>query len=277
MAQLPRLSIVIPTRNRAGYLKRGLDRLSECDYPNLEIIVVDGASTDGTVDLLRSYREGVLKWISEPDRGEPDAFNKGISISTGDYINHFTDDDVIIPSALRAIGDFARARPEIEIIFGQVNLWREIEGRPVQFGVTAYLEPHRVRPSQYFRWPGPPTQGAFVRHSLYERIGLYAEDYVAADYEFWARAIKSKARCALVRTVVANYHFTGGNTVLRRAAEIRREQLRIVEIHGTAADRLFVRLQLQEDLPTAVLKRISHRLGLHPFRWLAEWHRRNTR
>jgi glycosyltransferase involved in cell wall biosynthesis len=120
--KLPKISIIIPTRNRARYLKRGLDKILESDYPDLEIIVMDGASNDDTVPLLKSYGNRVTKWVSERDEGEYAALNKGILLSSGDYILHFTDDDVLIPTSLRSVGEFAAINTDFDILFAQINL-----------------------------------------------------------------------------------------------------------------------------------------------------------
>jgi glycosyltransferase involved in cell wall biosynthesis len=264
MTALPKISIIIPTRNRARYLKRGLDKILESDYPNLEIIVMDGNSTDDTVQILKTYGDRITKWVSERDGGEYAALNKGIMWSTGDYIMHFTDDDVIIPSSLRLVGEFA-ADSDVDIIFAQVNLWREINGVPVRYDVTNYLNPELLKPEKYFRVSsGPPTQGAFVKRELYERIGFHALDYVISDYEFWARAIKSGAKCALVPIVVADYHFTGENTVLTNARQIRRDHVRIAEAYGTKIDRISI---LLTQTLIGVLTNCCHAINFHPLRW----------
>ncbi len=268
MTDLPRISIIIPTRNRAQRLKRGLGKILESDYPNLEIIVMDGASTDDTVQVLKTYGDRIARWVSERDEGEYDALNKGIMWSTGDYIMHFTDDDVIIPSSLRSIGEFSANNCNFDIIFAQVKLWREIDGIPVQYGVTKYLDPEAVRPNKYFRyWPGPPTQGAVVNRRLYERIGLHATNYVIGDYEFWARAIWLGAKCALLPIVVADYHLTGENGVITKADRVRSDQVRIVSAYGTNIDKAYVLLRVQKQALIAVLANISHAIGFHPLRW----------
>ncbi|KQC10119.1 MAG: hypothetical protein APR62_02135 [Smithella sp. SDB] len=265
MTNLPRISIIIPTRNRASYLKRGLDKIIESDYPKLEIIVMDGASTDDTVQIIKSYGNRITKWISEQDAGEYAALNKGIMWSTGDYIMHFTDDDVLIPSSLRLVGEFAANNGDVDIIFAQVNLWRTINGVPTQYGVTKYLDADALRPSRYFRTSaGPPTQGAFVNRRLYERIGLHALDYVLSDYEFWARAIKFEAKCALLPIIVADYHYTGENTVLLKAKQIRRDHIRIASTYGTKIDKIYVILT---TTLIGVLTNFSHAIGFHPLRW----------
>ncbi len=265
MIDLPMISIIIPTRNRARYLKRSLDKILESDYPNLEIIVIDGASNDGTVELLRSYGSRITKWTSKPDGGEYAALNSGIAQATGTYILHFTDDDVLIPSSLRSVGEFAARNDEFDIIFCQVNLWMEVHGTAVSCGVTRYLDLEAIKPERYFRnSSGPPTQGAFVNRRLYERIGLHAVDYVISDYEFWARAIKLGAKCALSPIVVADYHYTGENQVITLAKRIRQDHVRIALTYGSRRDAIAVRCKqaLMGSLAT-----MAHTIGVHPLQW----------
>ena len=268
MDQLPSISIIIPTLNRARYLKRGLDSILESEYPNLEIIVIDGASSDDTVKLLGAYGSRITKWVSERDKGEYDALNKGIRFSRNEYILHFTDDDVIVPSSLKQIGEFASINKNYEIIFAQLRLWREFDGLPVQYGVTNYVDYSALDPKKYFRHsPGPPTQGAFVNRRLYERIGLYSTDYIIGDYEFWARAITAGVRCALLPIIIADYHFTGDNGVITKAPQIRRDYVRIVSFYGTTTDKVYVLFRNLINWTTEKLAKASHFVGFHPLRW----------
>jgi glycosyltransferase involved in cell wall biosynthesis len=265
MTDLPKISIIVPTRNRAGYLKRSLDKIIEADYPALEIIVMDSGSTDGTVELLRTYGNRISKWVSERDGGEYAALNRGIALATGDYILHFTDDDVLIPSSLASVGKFAARNGEFDIIFCQVNLWIEIDGVACRYGVTRYLDAEALKSSRYFRRSsGPPTQGAFVKRDLYGRIGLHATDYVISDYEFWARAIKHGAKCALSPIVVADYHYTGANQVMTRARQIRQDHVRIASTYGSRSDAIAVRCT---QILMGWLTEMAHAMGVHPLRW----------
>jgi glycosyltransferase involved in cell wall biosynthesis len=99
MSNLVKISVAVVTKNRAGSLKRLLDGVLREDYPNLEIVVVDGASTDGTVELLKSYGPAV-RWISEPDNGEYFAWNKAVAMATGEILKPICDDDLLRPGAL---------------------------------------------------------------------------------------------------------------------------------------------------------------------------------
>jgi hypothetical protein len=110
---------------------------------------------------------------------------------------------------------------------------------------------------------GPPTQGAFVNRRLYERIGLHATDYIISDYEFWARAIKFGAKCALLPVVVADYHYTGENQVMTKRAQIRRDHVRIASKYGTKIDK--IRVQSTQAM-IGMLTHCCHAIGFHPLR-----------
>lgn len=124
---VPRLSIVLVTRNRVKYLKRSLDSLLDrvaAEVPDAEVVVVDGASTDGTVNLLRGYGERI-RWISEPDNSVGEAFNKGLAMATGAIIRSVGDDDYMPPGALLPLLERLEKDPKIDILIGQNTVFRE--------------------------------------------------------------------------------------------------------------------------------------------------------
>lgn len=90
---LPRITVITVTRNADAHLEQTIQSVIEQDYPNLEYIIIDGASTDGTLDIIRRYESYITKWISEPDRGIYDAMNKGIALATGDWLFFMGGDD----------------------------------------------------------------------------------------------------------------------------------------------------------------------------------------
>lgn len=118
MKSLPKISIVIPSYNQCQFLAGALDSLASQSYPNLEVIVVDGASTDGTVDLLRQRTDVVTRWISEPDEGQTNALNKGFDIATGKVFGWLNCDERCLPGVLNLIGATFAKNPELEIVFG---------------------------------------------------------------------------------------------------------------------------------------------------------------
>jgi glycosyltransferase involved in cell wall biosynthesis len=118
MTAFPRMSIVIPSFNQAGFLERALDSLAGQGYPHLEVIVVDGASTDGTVALLKSRGDVVSRFLSEPDDGQTQALNKGFAMATGEVFGWLNCDERYRPGTLARVGEAFAGDPELDLVFG---------------------------------------------------------------------------------------------------------------------------------------------------------------
>src|SRR5712692_521613 len=117
-----KLSVVTPSYNHADFIEDALQSVKGQNYPSVEHIVVDGASTDETCDILRRYsgRPGWehLRWISEPDKGQSDAINKGFRMSRGDLVAWLNSDDYLLPGSLQAIAQYAAAHPDVDVVYG---------------------------------------------------------------------------------------------------------------------------------------------------------------
>lgn len=280
MSEWPRISVLVPTRNRSKYLKRMLDKILETDYPNLEVIVLDGASTDGTVELLKSYGNRITRWVSEKDGGEYDALNKGIGMATGDIIKHMTDDDVLLPEAFRLVGGYFASHPDVGIVFAQVRWWEEKEGNATLLHESNYTDPAVLKPEAYIRSmrhrPGPPTLGGFIRRRVFEQIGLFRTDFVIGDYEFWARAVSGGVRIGLVPDIVADYYFTGQNTVILKSRRISYDMLRIARMHGTARDVLYYIGCVFQAYFMNMAAVPFHVIGIHPLQWVEKMKSRDS-
>lgn len=184
MKTLPKVSVITTTYNDKANLETIMEQVKRQDYENIEYIVVDGGSTDGTLDLIRRMEDempGHVRWISEPDHGIYEAINKGIALSTGDIIgccfDRFADERVISRIA--------------EIM--------ELEGTDGVHADLCYMDGDRVvrrwhqgQGSIRSGWmPGHPT--LYLRREVYDRFGCYKTDYrIAADYEFMVRILYRK-------------------------------------------------------------------------------------
>lgn len=194
-ADWARLSIITISLNQAAFIERTILSVLNQNYPNLEYIVIDGGSTDGSQRIIEHYANSLAVFVSEPDDGTSDAVNKGLSRATGDVVGLQCSDDIYLPGAfLRAVEHF-RSDPAIEILFSNrldVDPDDNIvgESRFTSFSLIGHLyEGMAISP-----------QSMFIKRCVFERIGMFemSLDY-ANDYEFFARAARSAVSFKHVR------------------------------------------------------------------------------
>jgi glycosyltransferase involved in cell wall biosynthesis len=182
MADLPTITVVTPSFNAAATIEETLRSVREQDYPHVEHVVVDGGSTDGTLEILASA-EGV-RFVSEPDRGLSHAMNKGVDIATGSLVGWLNADDIYLPGALRAVGEAFAAHPDAQWATGRCRII-DGDGHEIRKGATAYKNillghySHALYLTQNFI----STPATFARRDAYLRY-RFREDYaMSMDYD----------------------------------------------------------------------------------------------
>jgi glycosyltransferase involved in cell wall biosynthesis len=270
MTDLPRISIIIPTRNRAVYLRRVLDNIFESDYPNLEIIVMDGASSDDTVQVLKSYGHRVTKWLSEPDGGEYFAVNKGLAFATGEIIKFMSDDDVLVPQALGIAGLYFLANPDVDVVFGQQKWYASTPTANVLVYDRPITDERSLTPRNWIRRSRyvPSHIASFIRKRVIDEVGGMSTEYWPGDVEFWARVASHGAKMVILPDHFVDYYLTGDNGVITRARQCQTIFYHTARLHGTMADVLYVlgtKLLVFEI--TNPIRMAVHALGFHPLRW----------
>jgi glycosyltransferase involved in cell wall biosynthesis len=188
-----KISIITPSFNHARFLGRTLESVRSQQQTadvgfELEHIVVDGGSTDGTLELLRSCGPEVL-WVSQPDRGQADALNKGLAMATGDIIGWLNSDDTYEPGALAAVVAVMSAEPATQWVYGRVRIIDEND-QEIRRCITRYKN-RRMRVFSYKKllaenWIS--QMGVFWRRSASARVGPFkAELHYCMDYDYWLR------------------------------------------------------------------------------------------
>lgn len=209
MPDLPRITVVTPSYNQGQYLEQTIRSVLDQDYPQLEYFVVDGGSRDDSKAIIERYSDRLAWWVSEPDRGQPHALNKGLARATGDVIAYINSDDFYTPGALRAVGEFFRDRPETDFLYGGC-LFVDEQGQP--------FDRHRGNIASLAElldlWNVWWQRRQFVQPECFwsRRIAQHApqfrEDIVNAfDYEYWTRLFLAGAKVARLDTDLASFRF----------------------------------------------------------------------
>lgn len=180
----PEISIITPCFNAARHLRDAIESVRRQEGVRIEHIVVDAGSRDGTVEILRQFPQ--VRWISEPDQGQSDAFNKGLAMARGPLIGWLNADDAYEPGALAAVVRFFREHPQAFLVNGHL-LRVDLEGRPLQF-LPARSSRFWLR-HFWFRWYWLNHPSTFYRRELFDEIGpIDVELHYAMDYDFYLRA-----------------------------------------------------------------------------------------
>lgn len=222
---LPAVTVVTPCLNAAATLPATLASVRAQDHPDVEHIVVDGGSTDGTVELLR--RAQGVRWISEPDRGLAHALNKGIAMATGEIVGELNADDLYEPGALAAVAEALRDRPDILWLTGLCRII-DGEGRPIRRVVTAYKNAlvRRYSLALYLTHNFISAPATFFRRRALVEVGGFDERYrISVDYDIQLRLARRADPVVLdrylasFRMVEGTLSMSGFRTQFREHAE----------------------------------------------------------
>lgn len=182
-----KISLITVSYNSEATIRSTLDSVAAQHYQNLEYILVDGGSMDGTLQVVQGYPGLVTKCISEPDQGIYDAMNKGVQYATGEVIGILNSDDFYLHGrVLKDVASIFAVNPTLEVVLGDVDYVHDDSlNRPIRTYRAGKFKPWMFRIGIM-----PPHPAVFVRKSAYERIGLYKLGYkIAADFDFLVRLL----------------------------------------------------------------------------------------
>jgi glycosyltransferase involved in cell wall biosynthesis len=209
--RLPKLTIVTPSFNQAHFIEQTIQSVLNQNYPNLEYLVIDGGSTDGTIEILKKYT-GKLKWISEKDKGQSDALNKGFQLATGDIVGYIPSDDYYAPGTFQIVTDYFSAHPDAKLLTGDYFI---VDERNI-------IHDTYVRWYKKFLWlfnshqtfvfaNYSNAQSTFWKRELFQEFGLMDTSlHFVFDYEWWLR-VSSKYKIHLIQKPLGYFRIHKGS------------------------------------------------------------------
>jgi len=207
---LPLVSIVTPSFNQVLYLEDTIRSVLEQDYPRIEYMIVDGGSTDGSVSIIKKYADRLAWWVSEVDKGQTDAINKGFGRVNGQILAWINSDDTYEPGAVSAAVKYLQEHPEVGMVYADCNFIDEQSRVIGKFG-AAQTDYKRLRQG----YVHIPQQTMFFRAELWHAVGpLDPSFYFAMDYDLWVRVSSRAAIKYLPGQTWANFRIhTSGKTI----------------------------------------------------------------
>jgi len=197
MKLIPHITVITPSYNQGKFIERTIQSVLTQAIDGLEYLVIDGGSTDATVEILKQHADQFF-WVSEPDRGHADAINKGVARSTAPIIGWLNSDDIYTPGALAVVVEFFATHPDVDVVYGDANHIDEHD---------AFIEKYPTEPWNWERlWETCfiSQPAAFMRRSVIDRYGLIdGRAAPSIDYEFWIRLGKHGARFEYVPKLLA--------------------------------------------------------------------------
>ncbi len=225
-----RFSIITPSYNQADYLEHTICSVLGQDYPDLEYIIVDGGSTDGSVEIIQRYTDRLAWWVSEPDKGQADAINKGFKRATGDIVAWLNSDDMYAPGALADAFAVFEANPDTGMVYGNAVSF-DRDGNPLN---DLRIDDWTLQDLVAFNIICQPA--VFMRREVLEQAGYLDDEYhMMLDHHLWLR-IAQRARICYVPRVwaFARHHAAAKN--VSQAPKFGQEAFKILEWMGTQPD-----------------------------------------
>jgi len=228
MAELPSISIIVPTLNGGNTLARALQSLLDQDYPALEIVVVDGGSTDNSLEVISRFESRLSWWVSEPDTGQANAINKGFGHCSGDIVNWLCSDDELVSGALNWVGRFFAENPEKDMLIGACEMVFDDNSKKdfVFIPRADFLEllpAHNsvMQPSCFWR-----------RHLMYRVPPLDESFNYALDMELWCYLKRRGVRAQRTSELLSRYVWSGMNKTASSGGKVGEEIDRVYRMYS---------------------------------------------
>lgn len=280
----PLVSIITPSFNQAAFLEKTIQSILSQEYPCIEYIIIDGGSTDGSLEIIQKYANQIAYWVSEKDDGQADGFNKGLTKATGKYLGWLNSDDHYLPGAVAEAVNLLEAHPEAGFVFSDVQA---IDGDGKITNIMRYGD-WNLEDLMGFNIIGQP--GVFMRSDAVRNAGgLDASYHYLLDHQLWLKLARN-AEMIYSHSIWSAARFHAGAKNVAQSASFGTEAFRIVDwLKSTqsyanlfaqnekkimaGAYRMNGRYLLDGGLYSQSLRSYWQGLKYHPQTILAEWHR----
>jgi len=227
-----KISIITPSYNQASFIERTIQSVLSQGYKDLEYIIMDGGSTDGTVEILKKYSDKII-WKSEKDSGQSDAINKGLKMATGDIVAFLNSDDTYEPGALKKAAEFFQNNPGKKWVYGKCKIIDEND-REIRKPITLYknllLRKYSYRKLLSENFISQPA--TFWKRELHAEVGYFSEqEHYCMDYEFWLR-IGAKYLAGVIDEYLANFRIWAKSKTGQVNVKEYADALRVAKSYG---------------------------------------------
>ena len=236
---LPRISVVTPSLNQAPFLEQTILSVLNQQYPNLEYVVIDGGSTDGSIDIIRKYEHRLAYWASEPDTGQYAAINKGFAHTTGEIMAWLNSDDKYLEWTFSTVAEVMTELPRIEWLTSLFQLFWDQQGRAMRceshpgFSRELVLRGGTLPGCGWPAWAFIQQESTFWRRSLWEKAGgrLNTDYSFAGDYDLWIR-FAEQAELYSLSVPLAGFRQHPSQKTAKNMPEYLREARTCFQTHG---------------------------------------------
>jgi glycosyltransferase involved in cell wall biosynthesis len=233
----PKISIITVCKNSAGTIYKCIESVVNQTYPNIEYIIIDGVSSDDTLNVIQNFSDKVTKLISEPDNGIFDAMNKGLSVSTGEYIIFLNADDFFISkNTISYTVNFIlnEARSQYDIYYGKVLIFNH------QTGIGNIWNAAKISRFSLFR-ASLPHPATIYKKDAFERYGVFNTTYkIASDYEWFVRSLlKYRLNFKRIDLIITIFSKGGLSTQKDNSGLIKKEKERVRKTYYSFFERIY--------------------------------------
>lgn len=224
--KVPRISLITPCRDAADTIERTLKSVRAQAYPQLEYLILDGSSTDSTLEITSHYTDVITRTISDSDKNVADALNKGFAQANGAIFCYINADDVLADGALAYVAEYLAAHPDVDVLTGGCKRMFADGSETVTTPAADFLELLPMR-------NGIEQPSTFWRADAHRKAGVFDDSYfLAFDWEWWNRLRACGARFAATDRVLSTYYFSGDNLTSRGGGRVIDEMERVTRTYA---------------------------------------------